>query len=100
MHVYLRHPVVSPAAIARMDAMLEVLDSAGFAKARHERAYGAIHTYTVGFAALEASRGESAGGDDDRADDVARKLARRPRPRSSRSGLQLLLDGISSEAKP
>ena len=36
LHVYLRHPVVSPAAIARMDAMLEVLVSAGFAKARHD----------------------------------------------------------------
>ena len=29
LHVYLRHPVVSPAAIARMDAMLEVLGEAG-----------------------------------------------------------------------
>src|ERR1700761_7818518 len=31
LHVYLQHPVVSPAAITRMDTMLDVLASAGFA---------------------------------------------------------------------
>ena len=97
LHVYLQHPVVSPAAIARMDAMLDVFASAGFAKARARRAYGVIHTYTVGFAALEASRGEAAGGDDDRADDVARELARLTTPAQFKVGLKLLLDGICSD---
>ena len=100
LHVYLRHPVVSPAAIARMDAMLDVLVSAGFAKAEARRAYGVIHTYTVGFAALEASRGESAGGDDDRADDVMKELSRLTTPAQFKVGLQLLLDGICSMARP
>ena len=99
LHVYLRHPVVSPAAIVRMDAMLDVLGSAGFAKAEARRAYGVIHTYTVGFAALEASRGESAGGDDDRADDVMKELSRLTTPAQFKVGLHLLLDGICSNGE-
>ena len=56
LRVYLNHPVTSPAALARMEAMLEVLTSAlGGEEAAH-RAYAALQTYTVGFAALEASR--------------------------------------------
>jgi TetR/AcrR family transcriptional regulator, tetracycline repressor protein len=98
LHVYLRHPVVSPTAIARMDAMLHALASAGFGKGDARRAYGAIHTYTVGFAALEASRGESAAGDDDRADDVVRELAKLTTPAQFKAGLKLLLDGICSHA--
>ena len=97
LHAYLRHPVVSPAAIARMDAMLDVLDSAGFGKAEARRAFGVIHTYTVGFAALEASRGESAASDDERADDVIRQLAKLTSPAQFKVGLQLLLDGIFSD---
>ena len=56
LHVYLRHPVVSETAIARMEAMLRALASAGLTGEGAHRAYGALHTYTVGFAALEASR--------------------------------------------
>ncbi len=96
LHVYLRHPVVSPAAIARMDAMLHVLDSAGFGEAEARRAYGVIHTYTVGFAALEAARGESARAEDDRADGMMRELAKLTTPSQFKVGLQLLLDGVTS----
>jgi len=99
LHVYLQHPVVSPAAIARMDAMLDVLSSAGFEMTEARRAYGVIHTYTVGFAALESSRGESAGGDDDRADDVIRELARLTTPTQFKVGLELLIDGICSDGE-
>lgn len=56
LHVYLRHPVVSPAAVARMDAMMEVLRTSLGDEESAKRAYATIHTYTVGFAALEASR--------------------------------------------
>lgn len=99
LHVYLRHPVVSPAGIARMDAMLDVMESAGFSKAEARRAYGVIHTYTVGFAALEASRGEPAASDDDRADDVMRELTRLTTPAQFKVGLELLLEGICSDGK-
>ena len=53
MHVYLRHPVVSPTAI---EAMMRVLRRAVPDEDAARRAYAAIRTYTIGFAALEASR--------------------------------------------
>ena len=56
MQVYLGHPVVSAAAVARMDAVLEVLRSAGATEEQARRAYGSVHTYTIGFAALATSR--------------------------------------------
>ena len=56
LHVYLSHPVVSPAAIERMNTMLGVLRRIGAGEQAARRAYGALHTYTIGFAALEASR--------------------------------------------
>jgi AcrR family transcriptional regulator len=96
LDAYLRHPVASPAAIARMDAMLDVLGSAGFGDTEARRAYGVIHTYTVGFAALEASRGESVTAEDDRTDDVVRELAKLTTPAQFKVGLLLLLEGICS----
>ena len=51
LHVYLRHPVVSPAAIDRMNAMMSVLRRTGVSEETARSAYGALHTYTVGFAA-------------------------------------------------
>jgi TetR/AcrR family transcriptional regulator, tetracycline repressor protein len=56
LYVYLRHPVVSPAAVARMDAMMAVLRKALPDEEPAKRAYAIIHTYTVGFAAMEAGR--------------------------------------------
>jgi AcrR family transcriptional regulator len=56
LHIYLRQPVVSPAAIARMTATMDVLRQAGLDDEVARSAYGALHTYTIGFAALEASR--------------------------------------------
>lgn len=99
LHVYLRHPVVSPAAIARMDAMLDVLGVAGFGDAEARRAYGAIHTYTVGFAALEAARGQSADGDSARTEGVLDELTRLTTPAQFKVGLELLLDGVCSASE-
>jgi AcrR family transcriptional regulator len=56
LHVYLSHPVVSPAALARMATIMRVLRAALGDEEDAVAAYAAIHTYTVGFAALEASR--------------------------------------------
>jgi AcrR family transcriptional regulator len=96
LHVYLRHAVVSPAAIARMDAMLEVLREAGFGRSDAWRAYGALHTYTVGFAALEAARGQSIGVGVSPAEGVMEELMRLTSPAQFKSGLVLLLDGACS----
>ena len=59
MHVFLLGPVVSPINIARMDAMVGVLRGAGIDDEAAGRAFAAVHTYTIGFAALQASRGRA-----------------------------------------
>jgi AcrR family transcriptional regulator len=56
LYVYLRHPVISPTAIRRMEMMLQILREAGYDTASSKTAYAALQTYTVGFATLETSR--------------------------------------------
>ncbi len=97
LHVYLSGPVVSPAALRRMDAMLDVLDQAGLDATAARRAYAALHTYTVGFAALEASRsGWQPSGSDG---GTALVLAAFTSPEQFAVGLRYLLDGIASASR-
>jgi TetR/AcrR family transcriptional regulator, tetracycline repressor protein len=93
LHVYLRHPVVGPAAVERMDAMMNVLRRTGIDEATARSAYGALHTYTIGFAAVEASRAVWAS---DRADvgARARQLAAYTTDSQFVEGLRYLLEGI------
>jgi TetR/AcrR family tetracycline transcriptional repressor len=93
LHVYLRHPVVSPAAIERMDAMMGVLRRTGLDEATARSAYGAVHTYTIGFAALEASRSGWAPGDGD-VGGLADQLAAYTSAAQFMAGLRYLLEGI------
>lgn len=97
LHVYLRHPVVSPAAIERMDAIMGVLVQAGLDEATARSAYGTLHTYTIGFAALEASRTGwvSSGGD---TGSRAHQLAAYTTAGQFVLGLRYLLEGISRHA--
>ena len=53
---YCRRPVGVPAALRRMEASLEVLRGAGFHADECVAAYATVHTYTLGFAALEIAR--------------------------------------------
>jgi AcrR family transcriptional regulator len=101
LHVYLTHPVVSPAAIARMEAVMKVLRNAIGDEQAARRAYAAIHTYTIGFAALEASRAGGSGAtqavnEPPRAEtgDLAGQLAAYTTPRQFAEGLRYLLDGV------
>jgi hypothetical protein len=87
LHVFLSHPVTSPAAIARLTAMLDVLRAGGLDESDARKVYLAVHTYTLGFAALEASR--------------ARWLANHPQPEdpdtswlASMTGAQQFTDGL------
>jgi AcrR family transcriptional regulator len=96
LHVYLQHPVVSPAAIARMNAMMEVLRHAVGDEESARRAYAAIHTYTVGFAALEASRAGWVPTDDN-PDGLAQTLAAYTTPHQFAEGLRCLLEGIKPQ---
>jgi AcrR family transcriptional regulator len=96
LHVYLRHPVVSPAAVERMNAMMGILRRAGADEQTAQRAYGALHTYTIGFAALEASR---AGWVPDACDvsGPAQRLAAYTTTGQFMDGLRYLLEGISKQ---
>lgn len=98
LHTFLRHPVASPAAVARMEEMLGVLRGAGFDGATCLRAYAAIHTYTIGFSALEASRFEWQS-TTPQVDATMRKLASFTSSRQFGEGLEYLLSGIESGLK-
>lgn len=96
LHVFLRHPVVSPAAVARMNAIMDVLRRVTSDEFSAKQAYAAIHTYTLGFAALEASR---AGWEptDDAPAGLARELAAHTTSEQFAAGLRYLLDGIQRD---
>jgi AcrR family transcriptional regulator len=96
LYVYLRHPVVSPVSIARMETMIAVLRSAGFDDDAARRAYATVHTYTIGFAALESSRARSTRAVD-LAHEVAAELAAFTTPRQFSEGLTYLLEGIERQ---
>lgn len=99
LHVYLQHPVATPAAIERMNAMMAVLRDMTGDEGLARRAYGAIHTYTIGFAALEASRSRRGaargrGGESG----VAAELAAYTTPSQFADGLRYLLDGVQRDS--
>lgn len=90
--VYLSHPVVSPAAIARMEAMLATLRQA-IGDEEAQRAYGTIQNYTIGFAALEASRARWQP-DERTVNPLARQLAAYTSHPQFALGLDYILQGI------
>jgi AcrR family transcriptional regulator len=96
LHVYLQHPVVSPSALQRMDAILGALRAAGASEREAERAYAAIHTYTIGFAALEAARADATAAGSTGTRDPARRLASYTSHTQFRTGLDYLIVGIAT----
>jgi TetR/AcrR family tetracycline transcriptional repressor len=98
LHVYLSHPVVSPAAVERMNVMLDVLRRTGADEETARRAYGALHTYTIGFATLEASRAGWAPDDGD-VGGLAQQLAAYTTAGQFMDGLRYLLEGISRHVR-
>jgi AcrR family transcriptional regulator len=95
LSVYLRHPVVSAAATQRMDAVLDVLERVAGTRASALDAYATIHTFTVGFAALEASRSAWIPRDDGVVSrDLERQLAGFTSSERFSTGLSVLLDGL------
>lgn len=96
LHVFLRHPVASPAALTRMDTVLAVLSGSGLDDEQARRAYAAVHTYTVGFAALEASRANWVA--EPGTDATIEGLAAFTSDEQFHTGLDYLLDGIEATA--
>lgn len=54
--VFCREPVSTPAFLERMDEGLGRLRAAGFSHDRAVQAFAAVHTYTIGFCSLAATR--------------------------------------------
>ncbi len=59
--VFGRQPVTTPTSRERLVVAVEVLTAAGFSTHEAVQAYAAIHTYTLGFCALEAGRSRFTG---------------------------------------
>jgi AcrR family transcriptional regulator len=94
LHVYLSHPVVSATAVSRMDALLRVLRNVVGDEQRARQAYAAIQTYTIGFAALEASRAAWHPDDGQPVDELSLQLAAHTTPEQFAVGLTYLLNGL------
>ncbi len=90
LEAYLRHPVTSAAAVARMEAMLGVLRERMGDKRKAGHTYAAIHTYTLGFAALEASRRSTPGSRDDA---LTRELSEYTSPQRFRETVRAIIAG-------
>jgi TetR/AcrR family tetracycline transcriptional repressor len=95
LHVFLSHPVASPAASERMRTVLEVLHSAGFAEEEALRIFATVHTYTIGFAALQASRAKWEA-TSKLSDANMRQLASFTTTKQFNIGLEILLNGPSN----
>lgn len=91
LHIYLSHPVTTPSAITRMDAMIDVLVGAGLSKQRALEAYGTINTFTIGFAALASSRARSPKVIES---EIGETLASFTTPAQFTEGIRYLLEGI------
>lgn len=94
LHVYLTHPVASPAALERMNAAVQVLRDAGLSREAAQRTYAALHTYTVGFSALEASRSRWQA-TTDTSDAIVRQLASFTTTKQFVIGLEMLLSAVA-----
>ena len=94
---YLGHPVVSPAAVRRMRAILDVLRRGLGEDEMAEEAYAVVQSYTIGFAVLQASRAHWHPGVRDGEDvELARRVAEFAAPEHFVRGLLYLLDGIAA----
>lgn len=99
LHVFLSHPVTSPVALARLRTVLCVLESAGLDEPAARRLYAAVHTYTLGFSALQSSRARWLATHDEIADPDAAWLAALSGPEQFSDGLAALIAGATSSSE-
>lgn len=91
LQAVLARPMTTPAAWARLHAMLDVLQQAGLTDAEARSLFATVHTYTLGFAALEAARARWAAGHPDVPDAETAWLATLHGPDQFAAGLRALL---------
>jgi AcrR family transcriptional regulator len=91
LHIYLARPVTSPSSLERMTAFLGRLEVAGVHAEASLSAFATIHTYTIGFAALAASRQRH---HDSNADPAAESLKAFTSLDQYLKGLSTILDGL------
>jgi TetR/AcrR family transcriptional regulator, tetracycline repressor protein len=94
LEVFLRHPVTGPANKARVQAILAVLTAAGLSDQSARRGYAAMHTYTLGFAALESAQARWLSEHVMTTDPDLAWLAGLTEPGQFTEGLSYLLDGM------
>lgn len=92
--VFNRGPVTTPAAQARMASALHALDRDGFSSAEAIEAYAAVHTYTIGFSTIAASRSEHQSPAPTDLGGPAAVIASFVSDRQYQIGLDMLLAGI------
>ncbi len=93
-YIYLTKPVTAPVARERMTAMLEMLGRCGVPEDRRLDAYATIHIYTLGFAAIAASR---QGASQEVRGELAQSLSSFTSVESFRRGLRTILHGLGIE---
>ncbi len=98
LHVFLTHPVDSPAALLRMNSMIRVLSDNGCSESEAVRAYAALHTYTLGFAAIESSRA-SWHANIETSGEVLQRLASFTTTKQFKSGLNFIIEGIERQSE-
>lgn len=95
LHIYLTRPVTAPTALRRMFATIDALKGAGLGPDECTNAYATIHTYTIGFAALETSRRQGLANAPELTA-VAESLAAFTSHQQFQFGLALILDGLGA----
>lgn len=93
LQVFLDHPVTSPANLERLRAVLATLEATGLDEDQARRVVGAVHVFTVGFAAVQASRRKWIAEHQEMDGDAA-WLAGLTRDEQFRDGLTALIDAI------
>jgi AcrR family transcriptional regulator len=97
LELFTHQPVTTPAARARVAGTLAVLCDAGFDEARAADAFAAVHTYTIGFCALENARQRGSGHSvPTDADPISDLIAGFVTERRFRVGLDAMLAGLGS----
>jgi AcrR family transcriptional regulator len=100
LRLFTRRAVTTHEACARLGATVEVLAAAGFDHDAAVHAYASVHTYTIGFSALEAGRrGSRRAGpvEDEAAEDLADTIRSFVTDEQFQHGLAVLIAGLESE---